>query len=82
MSIYPDRKDIQWLSGWDEMRNYRFGSRNRDHKLSGNCGSSVCINCLENWDVGDVTALNVGWVSPRSRVSYGATGAQLGRLHR
>jgi len=59
LSIYPNRGDIEWLSGWDEMKNYRFGSKNRDHKFCGLCGSSVCIDFLGNWHVGDVIGLNV-----------------------
>ncbi|KAK0622728.1 Mss4-like protein [Immersiella caudata] len=60
LAIYPNRKDIEWLSGWDEMKNYRFGSKNRDHKFCGICGSSVCIDFLGNWHVGDVIGVNVG----------------------
>ncbi|KAK4450879.1 Mss4-like protein [Podospora aff. communis PSN243] len=59
LTIYPNRKDVEWLSGWDEMKNYRFGSKNRDHKFCGVCGSSVCIDFLGNWHVGDVIGVNV-----------------------
>ncbi|KAK1751196.1 Mss4-like protein [Echria macrotheca] len=59
LSIYPNRDSIEWISGWDDMKNYRFGRRDRDHKFCGVCGSSVCIDFLGNWEVGDVIALNV-----------------------
>ena len=63
LSIYPGRESIEWLSGWDEMRNYRFGTKNRDHKFCGTCGSSVCIDFLGNWHVGDVIGLNVSFLN-------------------
>ncbi|KAK3332983.1 Mss4-like protein [Cercophora scortea] len=57
--IYPERHEIKWLSGWDEMKNYRFATQTRDHKFCGGCGSSVCIDFLGNWSVGDVLGVNV-----------------------
>ena len=60
LSIYPERKDIEWLNGWEEMKNYRFGKEDRDHKFCSVCGSSVCIDFLGGWaGAGDVIALNV-----------------------
>ncbi len=59
--IYPERKEVEWLKGWDEMKNYRFASETRDHKFCGTCGSSVCIDFLGLWGVGDVLGMNVGY---------------------
>ncbi|KAK5655544.1 hypothetical protein OQA88_5475 [Cercophora sp. LCS_1] len=59
LTIHPNREDIEWLSGWDEMKNYRFGSKSRDHKFCGTCGSSACIDFLGLWHVGDVIGINV-----------------------
>lgn len=60
--IYPDRSEIEWLRGWNEMTNYRFGRENRDHKFCRICGSGVCIDFLGNWQVGDVIGINVSLV--------------------
>jgi len=59
LTIYPERKEIEWLSGWDGMKNYRFGTETRDHKFCDVCGSSICIDFLGKWSVGDVIGINV-----------------------
>ncbi|ROW11894.1 hypothetical protein VPNG_05001 [Cytospora leucostoma] len=59
LTIYPLRSDIEW-KGWDELKNYRYAAKDRDHKFCGNCGSSVCIDFLDKWKfAGDVIGLNV-----------------------
>lgn len=57
--IYPERSEIQWSTGWELMRNYRYYSKTRDHKFCAECGSSVCIDFLGQHGTRDDLGLNV-----------------------
>lgn len=60
--IFAERKDIEWISGWDEMRSYSFATEKKVHRFCGNCGSSVCMDFLGLWKAaGDVIGMNVSF---------------------
>ncbi|KAL8772421.1 MAG: hypothetical protein Q9209_002372 [Squamulea sp. 1 TL-2023] len=48
LNIYPDdyEKDIEWISGKDDLTEYEYGPCERSHKFCPKCGSSVA---LFNW---------------------------------
>jgi hypothetical protein len=46
LTIYPNWEDIEWLNGWDEMKNYRFGSKNRDDQF---CSAYCRKHCTLDW---------------------------------
>lgn len=69
LTIFAERKDIEWISGWDEMRSYKFATGKKVHRFCGNCGSSVCIDFLGEWKAaGDVIGINVS-----SRASFASS---------
>ncbi|KAK5663834.1 hypothetical protein OQA88_37 [Cercophora sp. LCS_1] len=59
--IYPERSEIEWLSGEDEMQEYRFAMMKKAHKFCGRCGSSICLDPEGSWKswAGDVVGINV-----------------------
>lgn len=58
--IYVLRSNMEFIRGWDELRNYRFASKTRDHKFCGECGTSIGIDFLGKHKSGDdIIALNV-----------------------
>lgn len=64
--IFAERKDIDWISGWDEMRSYSFATEKKVHRFCGTCGSSVCMDFLGLWKAaGDVIGINVSFFSWR-----------------
>ncbi|KAF4507637.1 hypothetical protein G6O67_004114 [Ophiocordyceps sinensis] len=58
--IYAFRHQIEYTSGWDELRSYRFASKTWDHKFCGACGTSVGIDFrgLHPLAAGDIIAIN------------------------
>jgi len=66
-SIYPKKEKIEWLSGWDEMKNYQFRNKDRDHKFCGTCGSSIGIDFQGK--ASDTMALNVSFLRVHRNVS-------------
>ncbi len=68
--MYPERQEIEWLSGWDEMKVYKFGPATREHKFCGTCGTSVCVDTKGTWDCGDVVVINVSPVWPALGPSF------------
>ncbi|OJJ42663.1 hypothetical protein ASPZODRAFT_137045 [Penicilliopsis zonata CBS 506.65] len=59
LTIFVERHEIEWISGWEEMARYQFTPKHKEHRFCGTCGSSVCIDFLGNWAVGDVIGINV-----------------------
>ncbi|KAL6856411.1 Mss4-like protein [Trichoderma novae-zelandiae] len=57
--IYVLRKDIQFIKGWEDLKNYRFASKTRDHKFCGICGTSIGIDFLGQHKLGDALGINV-----------------------
>ncbi|SLM39920.1 Mss4-like [Lasallia pustulata] len=46
--VYPDRKDIDFHSGYDQLKSYSFGRQTADHKFCPTCGSSLLIEIKES----------------------------------
>jgi len=60
LTIFAERKDIEWLSGWDVVRSYKFATEKKVHRFCGTCRSSVCFDFLGEWKAaGDVVGINV-----------------------
>lgn len=58
--IFPERKDIEWISWWKERQSYKFATGKKVHRFCGNCGSSVCIDFSGEWKAaGDVIGMSV-----------------------
>ena len=52
LNIYPaDReKDVEWVSGKDELKSYGFGSGSVGHMFCPTCGSSIVLDVdTSNW---------------------------------
>jgi hypothetical protein len=39
--IYPLETNITWLSGFQEMTEYKFGMERVKHSFCGNCGTAI-----------------------------------------
>lgn len=60
LTIFAERKDIEWISGWEEMTSYKFATGRKIHHFCGTCWSSVCIDFFGEWKAaGDVIGINV-----------------------
>ncbi|KAE9983520.1 hypothetical protein EG328_009860 [Venturia inaequalis] len=46
LNVYVPRSDVTWLSGWENLKNFRFNTKSVDHKFCPECGSSVVIDPL------------------------------------
>jgi len=58
--VYPLRSEIEWISGWEEMRSYTFATHTKAQRFCGTCGSSVAIDFMGLWKhAGDVIGINV-----------------------
>lgn len=57
--MYVFRTDIEFIRGWEDLRNYRFASKTRDHKFCGVCGTSIGIDFMGSNKKGDIIAINV-----------------------
>jgi hypothetical protein len=59
--IFPERKDIEWISGEDKLVDYKFATGTKVHRFCGRCGSSVCMDMRGSWNswAGDVVGINV-----------------------
>lgn len=44
MLVYPSPKEVVWHSGYDSLKDYRFGRKQLDHKFCPNCASSILID--------------------------------------
>ena len=42
--VYPSVAEVEWLSGYDTLKDYRFGKKRFDQKFCLNCGSSILID--------------------------------------
>jgi hypothetical protein len=61
--IYPQRSEIEWLSGWDTMSSYTFATHTKVQRFCGTCGSSVAMDFLGLWKAaGDVVGINVSFL--------------------
>ena len=63
LCVYPDRKEVAFHTGYDNLRPYLFGEKKMTHKFCPTCGSSVMIDfhggpCVV--EGGDRLAINVG----------------------
>ncbi|OWT42792.1 glutathione-dependent formaldehyde-activating enzyme domain-containing protein [Pochonia chlamydosporia 170] len=54
--LYVFRTDIEYVCGWEDLRNYRFASKSRDHKFCGVCGTSIGIDFMGSNKKGDIIA--------------------------
>lgn len=61
LMIYPERDEIEWISGKDDLSEYRFSTGKIAHKFCGRCGSGVCMDLEGTWKswAGDVVGINV-----------------------
>ncbi|ETS87114.1 hypothetical protein PFICI_00942 [Pestalotiopsis fici W106-1] len=61
LMIFPERDEIEWISGKDTLSEYRFATEKNAHKFCGRCGSSVLMDPEGTWKswAGDVVGLNV-----------------------
>jgi len=57
--IYVFRDQVEFIRGWDDLKNYEFASKTRDHKFCGVCGTSVAIDYRGLLKAGDVIGVNV-----------------------
>ena len=46
--VYPKATDVQFTSGQDAMREYRFGNRMKPRKFCGNCSTSILIDFAQS----------------------------------
>lgn len=44
MLVYPSVEEVVWHTGFDSMKDYRFGNKRFDHKFCPKCGSSILID--------------------------------------
>ena len=53
MLVYPAPSEVVWHTGYDLLKDYRFGRKKLDHKFCPNCGSSILIDFHnpEKWAV-------------------------------
>ena len=59
--IYPERHELEWISGEEVLVDYRFATEKKAHRFCGRCGSSICMDPQGSWSswAGDVVGLNV-----------------------
>ena len=59
--VYPERDQIEWLSGEDTLVDYKFATGKKVHRFCGRCGSSICMDMSGSWSswAGDVVGMNV-----------------------
>lgn len=59
--IYPERHEIEWISGEDALVDYKFATEKKAHRFCGRCGSSICMDMTGSWKswAGDVVGINV-----------------------
>ncbi|KAK4693902.1 hypothetical protein P7C71_g3582, partial [Lecanoromycetidae sp. Uapishka_2] len=59
--VYPSPDEVVWHSGYQTLKDYRFGKKELDHKFCPNCGSSILIDFHnpEKW------AVNVDTILPK-----------------
>ncbi|KAF2452922.1 Mss4-like protein [Lineolata rhizophorae] len=55
--VYPSIDDFTSTRGEDQLKEYRFGSKRRPHRMCGNCGCSILIDLSETGQ--NTYALNV-----------------------
>lgn len=53
MLVYPAPREVVFQSGYDTLKDYRFGKKQFDHKFCPDCGSSILIDFHnpERWAV-------------------------------
>jgi hypothetical protein len=57
--VYPSKDDVEWLSGYETLKNYRFGPKIQDHKFCPSCSASIGIDAM-NYNVKrDMWRMNV-----------------------
>jgi len=44
--VYPCRRDIKWLQGYDNLGSYKFNTKTKAHVFCKTCGTSVGIDFL------------------------------------
>lgn len=44
MLVYPAPREVVFHSGYDTLKDYRFGKKQFDHKFCPDCGSSILID--------------------------------------
>ena len=54
-NVYPSPDEVIWHSGYDTLKDYRFGKKKLDHKFCPSCGSSILID----FHLPDKLAVNV-----------------------
>ena len=59
--VYPERSQIEWISGEDALVDYKFATGKKVHRFCGRCGSSICMDLTGLWSkwAGDVVGMNV-----------------------
>ncbi|MCJ1393793.1 hypothetical protein MMC18_006669 [Xylographa bjoerkii] len=57
--IYPLREELEWIHGSEKPKVYRFGTETKEHKLCGECGSSVLVDFMGKHHVEDIVGVNV-----------------------
>ena len=57
--VFPRETDYTWLSGFDDMRVYKFGKQRLAHSFCPTCGINICGKSTDPNIFADFRAINV-----------------------